>query len=1081
MTARERLPALATFCLAFFSGILAVGIEVLWTRHLLNLFGSTTTATASMLAAFMAGMALGAGAMGRVSVAARRPLLIYAGIEIGLGAYGLAIGGIVEGAAATLPAGPVSGPWGLSLTLPLRVLGHLTILLLPTTLMGATLPALAAALQQQGASRPRHLAQLYGLNVLGGAIGGLGAGFALLPLLGLARSQLGFSLAAVCLAAAATALDRPIRLRRPVTEGAPAPAPPRAPAVAPWALRGAVFLSGFAALGYEVLWTRILVLAIGSSTYAFTLMLGTYLLGLALGGLWIGRYIDRLRDPPSALRHLQLAVALAAIAGTVYFGLLPKVALAGLATFGTSAAAIAMVDASVAAALVLVPTFFIGAGFPIAARLMQGHRVERGREIGTALAWVSAGHVLGVLVTAFVLVPAAGLQGGVALLAAVNAAAALVLWRGSSATATRVSLATPAAAAGLLALGWAVPSWDTNLMTSGVYRQAPIYLNLLGTWRRLERAFALQRTLFYREGREAVVAVTERPTLSGRPHLVLTIDGKVDASNGADMSTQVLSGHLPLLFRTEAESALVIGLASGVTVGALAQHPIRRIDVVEIEAAVVPASRAFDGESHAPLTDPRVKLVIEDGRQYLRSGAESYDIIVSEPSNPWLSASARLFTREFFALARRRLAPRGVLVQWVPLYGLSEPQFRALLRTLLDVFADTAIFRVAEGDLIVVAATQPLEFNASAVLQLFDHPPSAADLGRVGIETAADLVAMWLADDVGLRATLGEGPINTDDNGLIEFGSPWYLLRDTKAANLAVLRTATARSTVASRLASAWLSMGDGQERLLTIARRHLRDGDPQIARGLAEALRSRGFAAEADMLLAEDAALRGDSATAGQLWRRHNRPDAWLGLGTLAFKDGRLAEAAAQFARAGASRRSPEQRLYHALALTSLGDHPGALAVLREAPPGDSSPATVVAPLLRAHLLARLGRREDSAIEREAFQRALRDLRHCLEREGCERDLDRLLVWLAGAEDALPEAVRDDLRGAMEASITSPMATYYRGVRQLWLGEYRSAVVSFESYLALLPGENSRSKAHPLIDLAREALGGTRRVSDPK
>ena len=140
MTARERLPALATFCLAFFSGILAVGIEVLWTRHLLNLFGSTTTATASMLAAFMAGMALGAGAMGRVSVAARRPLLIYAGIEIGLGAYGLAIGGIVEGAAATLPAGPVSGPWGLSLTLPLRVLGHLTILLLPTTLMGATLP-----------------------------------------------------------------------------------------------------------------------------------------------------------------------------------------------------------------------------------------------------------------------------------------------------------------------------------------------------------------------------------------------------------------------------------------------------------------------------------------------------------------------------------------------------------------------------------------------------------------------------------------------------------------------------------------------------------------------------------------------------------------------------------------------------------------------------------------------------------------------------------------------------------------------------------------------------------------------------
>ena len=304
------------------------------------------------------------------------------------------------------------------------------------------------------------------------------------------------------------------------------------------------------------------------------------------------------------LQHIQVAVALAAVTGIAAFPYLPSLMLAGIANLGVSEWAISAVNAAIAVILVLVPTFFLGAALPVAARLMQRGTPKLGRELGTALAWVSAGHVGGVLGTALVIIPVLGLQRGIVLLAGLNAGAALVLWLADHRLWTRARFAVPAGIAVLMAVGWLLPPWNINLMTSGIYRQAPVYLNLLGTWRGLERAFSQYHTVFYQEGKEAVVAVFKRPTLSERPHIILSLDGKVDASTGADMTTQVLSGHLPIVYVPQARRALVIGLASGITVGALARHPFQKIDVVEIEGAVVEASKAFDQFSGAPLNDP---------------------------------------------------------------------------------------------------------------------------------------------------------------------------------------------------------------------------------------------------------------------------------------------------------------------------------------------------------------------------------------------------------------------------------------------------------------------------------------------
>ncbi|MEE8253702.1 MAG: hypothetical protein V3R17_07195, partial [Hyphomicrobium sp.] len=578
MDPKERLIASAIFIFALVSGGLAVGYEVLWTRHLLNLFGSTTLATAAMLAAFMAGMALGALAIGRLSVTSQRPLVLYAGIELALALYALAFERIAEVVGGLLPASLMVGTESVPFILLVRLFGQSAVLLAPTVLMGAALPVLAAALQHVGASRQGHVARLYGLNVLGGVLGSAGTGFLLLPSLGLALSQVALSALAICIAVAALAVDhlarsRAVRGRQTLTQES------ISARTIPYAtIKWALFLSGFSALGYEVVWTRILVLVIGSSTYAFTLMLFAYLLGLALGALWIARYVERLRAPLVIFQHLQLGIALAAVGGIAFFSFLPRLALAGIATFGGSMLATVVVNTTTAMVLVLVPTFFIGAAFPVGVRLLERGRIRRGREIGTALACVSSGHVLGVLTTALMIVPAAGLRWGIVTLAVGNALAAALVWSRSPARTPWGRLVTPAAIAGLAALAWLLPPWNTFLMTSGIYRQAPAYLSLLGSWRGLERAFSQYRVRFYREGREAVVAVYERPTLGEKPHVVLTIDGKVDASTGADMSTQILSGYIPMLFKPDAENALVIGLASGVTVGALAQHALKQID-----------------------------------------------------------------------------------------------------------------------------------------------------------------------------------------------------------------------------------------------------------------------------------------------------------------------------------------------------------------------------------------------------------------------------------------------------------------------------------------------------------------------
>ena len=545
--------------LGLVSGGVALSYEVLWGRELLNVLGSTTRASAVVLTAFMGGIAIGAWFAGRWSRRSIRPLLLFAAAEGLLAVIGFAFPGILDTVVTLLPGIASSSAFLIAL------------LLVPAFLMGIALPALAAALQGYGAVDSRYVAWLYGLNTLGGAVAALAVGFGALPAFGLLASERAIAAVGLLVAvvAAGFASGWPalsVETTRLAAPGETDDARVRAAAM------GALFLGGVAALGYQVLWTRILVLVVGSSSNAFTLMLGLYLAGLAIGGFLAGRLMGRIGRPAATYQFLQLGVAATALSGLAVFGLLPAAALTGFAWFGTSPASIAAINAVVAAVVILPPTIFIGAAFPVAARLMERGRVRRGREVGLALALTTAGNVVGVLLTALVVIPLAGLQMGVAILVVFNLAAAVLLWIACRRPVAGRRYLVPLAALGGLVVMPMLPSWDVSVMTSGVFRQAPVYLALLGSPGRLDRAFSAYRTRYYREGPEAVVGVFDRPTLDGSLHRVLTSHGKVDASTGADVAAQIRAGHLPFLFKPDRRTARVVWLARGGPVGG---SPIR--------------------------------------------------------------------------------------------------------------------------------------------------------------------------------------------------------------------------------------------------------------------------------------------------------------------------------------------------------------------------------------------------------------------------------------------------------------------------------------------------------------------------
>ena len=836
-TRTDRALLLAIFLLSGSSGLI---YQVVWSRSLVLIFGSTTHAISTVLAAFMGGLALGSILVGRRGDRFSNPLKVYAIIEAAIAVLALAVLLVLP---ALIPIYRVA--WQSAGATPavlnmLRFLLACLVLLPPTTLMGATLPILSAHLERRGRATGSQAAgsgagALYAANTVGAVAGAAITGFFLLPALGMFLSAVVAAAANLIAAAAAwrlatrTASHQALPASdaatvQPAPTGVPRAEAPRvdAPRVdAPRAVLLIVFaISGAGALIFEVVWTRVLSLVLGSSTQAFTIMLTTFLAGLALGSALATRLLPRITNAIQAFVLIELGAGLTAFFGIYLFAELPYAFLKLFGAVGDSHFLFSAGRFLLAALVMLPPTLCLGAAFPLAARAL----LKRGEAVSAPVAALytsnTVGAIIGSTAAGFILIPFIGLQASLLVGCALNVAAGAVLLAAGRNEKPILRYGLSAALiVSLPGLVTGMPDWNGMVMTAGVYQYAPRYLSQFHSRREFLDFHAAHAQLYYKDGPTTTVTVEKRPErIDGKVNIVLSVNGKVDASSAGDMDTQVLLGQLPMLVADHPRTALVIGLGSGVSAGSALTHSLDKLTIVEIEPAILEAEQFFTAVNGRPLADPRTTVRVNDARNDLLVSDDTYDVIISEPSNPWITGPSKLFTREFFELARSRLNPGGLLCQWVQLYGLDPDALKTLLRTYAAVFPHRMVFKGSMGDLLILGSSQPLALDVDRMTARMREPRVQHDLARVKISTPVDLLVRFrLADaDIDQYVRAGgngtAGPLNTDDNALIEFAAARSLYREDYKANdveLAAFGTTVLPSLVFSDVTGSATSASD--------------------------------------------------------------------------------------------------------------------------------------------------------------------------------------------------------------------------------------------------------------------------------
>ena len=606
------------FCF-FFSGAAGLIYQVVWTRMLTQIFGNTTYAIATVLSAFMAGLAIGSYWFGRIADRGKNDFLLYGILEAGVGVYGFLVPWIF------LITQKIYGPiFGLNESYPflfnlVLFLLSFVLLVFPTLLMGATLPVLSRFYVRSFAQFGRRVGDLYATNTLGAVIGCAGAGFYLIPNLGMQKTVFVAAGANMLIAALILIVDRlrektPVEpVAEPAVETVAAPQTRDSSLLLRWVLLVSFALSGFASLVYENAWTRALTLVIGSSVYSFSTMLVTFLVGLALGGFIYARVFGHREARLSTFGLIELWVGLAALATLPLFERLPLVFVRLLHGFGDTFTVFLYLQIFLAALVMFVPTVLLGMTFPLVARLFTQSLYRVGSGVGSSYAANTVGAVLGAFAGGFILIPNLGVQNTILFAVVIN----LLVGAWLVVSDPKISF-VPRYALGLAVLALAVivplkiPRWDPHILTSGVTIYADRYESLPTNSLRVEE-MRRDDVLFYREGLTTTVSVHSIP---GSDYVYFKSNGKIDGSYG-DALSQLMTSYIAMLLHPSAETALTIGLGSGMSAKALATFPsLKEIEVIEIEPTMIEASKYFDRAS--------VKLTaLPPGVSFPENGAES--------------------------------------------------------------------------------------------------------------------------------------------------------------------------------------------------------------------------------------------------------------------------------------------------------------------------------------------------------------------------------------------------------------------------------------------------------------------------
>jgi len=812
---RDLTIGISTLVLGCFllSGLTGLIYEILWTRMIVKVIGSAPFAVSIILTVFMGGLGLGSFIASRMIdrvEAPQRLLRIYALLELAIGGYGIVLPGfiIVSKPLYSILYNELFNHFLLYNVLTL--IGCVIFFLFPVTCMGATLPVLCRFYIVQLGHLGTRAGRLYGLNTIGAAVGSLLCGFWLINLWGV-WGTLGFAMilngliGGTCLFASQQVKTWPLTQDHFV-QGSTGVSPAKSLSNRSILSHSSgdalgsllIFaISGFCAMAYEVIWTRLLGLIIGPTTHSFTIVVTTFIVGIALGSLIFGWFADKTKKPLWLLIFTQFGAAFLVLGISQFLGNNQFFFAKLIYQFKAQFAQLVIIKAGILFGLMLGPTLCLGSTFPLVGKIYTQSLARVGRSIGFAYAINTLGAVLGAFCAGFLLIPWFGKEQSLSLVIGLQFLTSLViggylLWEKKTKILRWIPLGVTAFLGLILCSHF--PYWNRRLLSVGKYhRFEHIGLKLessgwieslwLGS-KILAEYESSSELLYYGDGIGGFTTVVKEIDALGTPEYILLNSGKGDASSRGDMPTQTLLAHLPLLFHPNPREIMVLGLASGITAGEALHYPIERLDIIEISKQVASASDFFIPWNNQVLSNPRTELIIQDGRAHLELTNRTYDVIISEPSNPWMAGLASLFTKDFFLLAKNRLNEEGIFVQWIHSYQMDWPTFALVGRTFSQVFPHSILvttFPYSTSNLKAWSDYLMIGFKGKnrLVVSNADKRISYAQQSKnITLLNPRVLYRLVVSED--LQKLFGPGPIHSSNWPHLEFAAPKQMYTDDK-------------------------------------------------------------------------------------------------------------------------------------------------------------------------------------------------------------------------------------------------------------------------------------------------------------
>jgi predicted membrane-bound spermidine synthase len=778
--------------LLMLSGAAGLSYEVVWLRLLANVIGCSTAATATILAVFMAGMAAGSMVLGPVADRVRRPLVLYAVLELILAATAVLLPrlvGLVE--TIDLQLGQLMG--GTS-GLISRSLAAALVLLVPTFVMGGTLPAIAAHLARIGSGGGAFFTFVYGVHVMGAAAGCLAASFLLIPALGLSQTSALGSVLNVTAAVGCLWLAR-----RDTGVAAPAraatPSVPQARSVPVLALYATAFLSGLVLLGCEVVFVRTLVMALSAKVHSFALMLSVFLVGLSIASFIAGRLPRRLIESPTTLACVLLLGAMGLLLSREVLVWRPLPVLLAAYGGGVSTQEYLRIALELCAQSLLVVTLPLGMVLPIILRKAGFAGSEAGHAVGRILFWNTVGSIAGPLLAPYVGIASFGLLGSL-WVAAIAVAAAGLLWALPALAGRRGRVALASAAVVAVAAGVALVLSPPRF--SGTVALDCTLFGEYQTQRKGEQPTILE----YREAPTCTVTVYQGE-LARR---FIRIDGFEAAGAPGPQDQHYLymrlMAHLPVMLHStgKVRDVLVICCGTGTTAGSLALHRPERLELVDLHPEVLASLHWFDAANHDLARNASCVKIADDGRAYLRRHRAEYDVITLEPMPPQFAGMTQLYSVEFYQSCARALREDGVVCQWLPYHLVTRDQALAITRAMADVFTSVQVWEYKTTGILIGSMRPDLPIDRAHVSSMLENADVRRDFELAGIQQPVELSNCYVCSAADLKEELATVEPVHDDRPSLEYAVVGYGLVRHEKEELARIREPFFRARTRSTL-----------------------------------------------------------------------------------------------------------------------------------------------------------------------------------------------------------------------------------------------------------------------------------------